>query len=51
MNIKPGDFVKGVPNNGECIAMRNSILGFANQFHRVDECGISSNQKTGSKEC
>ena len=24
----------------EYIKMRNSILGFANQFHRVDECGI-----------
>ena len=23
----------------EFIKMRNSILGFANQFHRVDECG------------
>jgi len=24
----------------EYIKMRNSILGFANQFHRVNECGI-----------
>lgn len=24
----------------EYIEMRNSILRFANQFHRVDECGI-----------
>jgi hypothetical protein len=23
----------------EYIKMRNSILDFANQFHRVDECG------------
>ena len=26
-------------DDAEYIKMRNSILGFANQFHRVDECG------------
>jgi hypothetical protein len=26
-------------DDAEYIAMRNSILAFANQFHRVDECG------------
>jgi hypothetical protein len=27
-------------DDAEYIAMRNSILSFANQFHRVDECGV-----------
>lgn len=26
-------------DDADYIKMRNSILGFANQFHRVDECG------------
>ena len=26
-------------DDAEYIKMRNSILGFANKFHRVDECG------------
>ena len=26
-------------DDAEYVKMRNSILGFANQFHRVDECG------------
>jgi hypothetical protein len=26
-------------DDAEYLAMRNSILGFANQFHRVCECG------------
>ena len=26
-------------DDAEYIKMRNSILGFANEFHRVDECG------------
>ena len=30
----------------EYIKMRNSILGFANQFHRVDECGVLEEIKT-----
>ena len=30
----------------EYIKMRNSILGFANQFHRVDECGVLEEVKT-----
>ena len=29
----------------EYIKMRNSILGFANQFHRVDECGVLEERK------
>lgn len=27
-------------DDSEYLKMRNSILGFANQFHRADECGI-----------
>lgn len=27
-------------DDAEYLKMRNSILGFANQFHRADECGI-----------
>ena len=27
-------------DDAEYLKMRNSILGFANQFHRTDECGI-----------
>ncbi len=27
-------------DDAEYLEMRNSILGFANQFHRADECGI-----------
>ena len=30
----------------EYIKMRNSILGFANQFHRVNECGVLEEIKT-----
>lgn len=30
----------------EYIKMRNSILGFANQFHRVGECGVLKEIKT-----
>jgi hypothetical protein len=30
----------------EYIKMRNSILGFANQFHRVSECGVLEDVKT-----
>jgi hypothetical protein len=30
----------------EYIKMRNSILGFANQFHRVSECGVLKEVKT-----
>ena len=30
----------------EYIKMRNSILGFANQFHRVNECGVLKEVKT-----
>ena len=30
----------------EYIKMRNSILGFANQFHRVAECGVLEEVKT-----
>ena len=30
----------------EYIKMRNSILGFANQFHRADECGVLKEIKT-----
>ena len=26
-------------DDADYVKMRNSILGFANQFHRVDECG------------
>ena len=28
----------------EFVAMRNSILSYANQFHRVDECGVLEEQ-------
>jgi hypothetical protein len=30
----------------EYIKMRNSILAFANQFHRVNECGVLKEKKT-----
>ena len=33
----------------EYIKMRNSILGFANQFHRVDECGVLEEVKTNEQ--
>ena len=33
----------------EYIKMRNSILGFANQFHRADECGVLKEIKTNEQ--
>ena len=38
-------------DDAEYIKMRNSILGFANQFHRVDECGKLEEIAEDVKEC
>ena len=43
-------FCRLVCDDAEFLEARNSILKFANQFHRVNECGVLEEIKLNSGE-